>query len=109
MQLSTITKLIVECNQNTGDRIVQAKSQINSIKTFEFINQSFWDSFLSKINRINLSLQEKNLDVVLGAEMIRGGGVYFLDYKYTREKVSPSLVHSSKITAGELGISTEFQ
>lgn len=58
---------------NTGDVIVQAKPLLKSTETFEFINHlNVWDSLLSKFKRINLSLQENNLDVVYRAQIISG-------------------------------------
>lgn len=106
-KILTILKQIIENRQNTGDTIVKAKSIIKSIETFEFIAYlCFWDTLLTKINRINLSLQEKNLDVARGAQMISG---LLSEIESYREDFFPSIVQSSKIISNDLGISPEFQ
>lgn len=61
--------------------------------------------FVNHITRVNLSLQEKNLDVVRAAQMINGLLFQLQEYE---ENLFSTLVKLSKATAGELKISPGF-
>ncbi|XP_076660746.1 uncharacterized protein LOC143364134 [Halictus rubicundus] len=109
-QLPTIVNMLkkmTESDQNTGDKIVQAKSILKSIQTFEFTGRlKFWDSLLSKINRINLALQDKNFDIARATGMIKGLLSQLTIY---RETFFPTILQSSAVTAEELEVTPDFQ
>ncbi|XP_039954213.1 uncharacterized protein LOC120770697 [Bactrocera tryoni] len=98
---------MTEGDHQTGDTIVQAKSLLKSIRTFEFIVLlKFWDSLLSQINRVNLALQDKKLDIARAAKMIKGLLSQLIIY---RETFFTTILQSSIVTAEQLQVTPDFQ
>ncbi|XP_050321353.1 zinc finger MYM-type protein 1-like [Bactrocera neohumeralis] len=98
---------MTEGDHQTGDTIVQAKSLLKSIQTFEFIVLlKFWDSLLSQINRVNLALQDKKLDIARAAKMIKGLLSQLTIY---RETFFTTILQSSIVTAEQLQVTPDFQ
>ncbi|XP_045466771.1 uncharacterized protein LOC123675455 [Harmonia axyridis] len=83
-------------------RKLKELSLVNLISNYEFIIYlNFWDILLSKINRINQSLQEKQLDISKSSRMILG---LLNELKAYRENFFPSLMEFSEIEADKIGI-----
>lgn len=96
-QLGKIIKILRELKES---------SLVNLITTYEFIIYlNFWNILLGKINRINKSLQEKQLDISRGSRMIQG---LLNEVKAYRENFFTPLMELSKTEANKIGIEAEL-